>query len=407
MDKAGYVVILMNSRNELKIVATRIKPVMKAQAISEEAGEQFRVGSWCYVTEAEHVVGMLHEELFEGQISGKRGTYKADFGLTKKMMQQLAKPYLTTVDGKPGRSRWLNGCLIVASLVVLCFFALAGGGDRENEREVAGDDRAVAVVAKTRTPGATRAAGATNTSLVRSQAEREATVGITRTPRATVTRAPTRTPKATRTSVVRSLAEREEDKYRAFMKDRMDELGVWLVDFGELNQTVANDPLLMFDDGWIAQVVIYSELIKLETQEIIDYQAPVRYREFDSELKEIGRLLQEAMEAYIGGLDGYDEAKIVRASNLMGEASRRINKLDVASIATDEGSSQNRNLVGVVTANSLNVRSGPGADNGIVGSLVQGAEVGILGYSDDETWVNIELADGTEGWVSAGYLEVK
>ncbi len=55
-----------------------------------------------------------------------------------------------------------------------------------------------------------------------------------------------------------------------------------------------------------------------------------------------------------------------------------------------------------ITARSLNVRSGPGTDFDILASVKQGDQV--LGLREDSGWVQIELNDGTIGWVSNRYV---
>ena len=65
---------------------------------------------------------------------------------------------------------------------------------------------------------------------------------------------------------------------------------------------------------------------------------------------------------------------------------------------------------GVVTATSLNVRSGPGTSYSSVTTVKEGAVVTIVdvGYDESGTaWYQIVTADGTEGWASATYISVK
>ncbi len=65
-------------------------------------------------------------------------------------------------------------------------------------------------------------------------------------------------------------------------------------------------------------------------------------------------------------------------------------------------------LTGVVDAQqTINVRQGPGTNNPVVTTLEPGAEVRVLGRNSDGSWINIQLDDGTEGWVSAELLEVQ
>jgi hypothetical protein len=64
-------------------------------------------------------------------------------------------------------------------------------------------------------------------------------------------------------------------------------------------------------------------------------------------------------------------------------------------------------LVGKATS-TLNVRSGPGNSYEVLGLLRRGAEVSIVGQSDDGEWLQIEYPahSNLHGWVIAGSLEV-
>jgi uncharacterized protein YgiM (DUF1202 family) len=65
-------------------------------------------------------------------------------------------------------------------------------------------------------------------------------------------------------------------------------------------------------------------------------------------------------------------------------------------------------LTGVVDAQqTINVRAGPGTNNPVVTTLEPGTEVRVLGRNSDGSWINIQLDDGTEGWVSAELLEIQ
>lgn len=58
----------------------------------------------------------------------------------------------------------------------------------------------------------------------------------------------------------------------------------------------------------------------------------------------------------------------------------------------------------VITATSLNVRSGPGTQHGVMFSLVSGSIVDVL--SRDAGWVQIRDEQGRDGWVAADYTAV-
>lgn len=57
-----------------------------------------------------------------------------------------------------------------------------------------------------------------------------------------------------------------------------------------------------------------------------------------------------------------------------------------------------------VANTDANVRSGPGLAYGITGGLNTGETVSLIGRTNDSSWLQIEMADGSEGWVFAQLL---
>lgn len=56
----------------------------------------------------------------------------------------------------------------------------------------------------------------------------------------------------------------------------------------------------------------------------------------------------------------------------------------------------------VVGVDALNFRSGPGTQYDVVGQLKRGDPLTVAGKSPDGDWLAVSLADGSQGWVSAG-----
>lgn len=57
---------------------------------------------------------------------------------------------------------------------------------------------------------------------------------------------------------------------------------------------------------------------------------------------------------------------------------------------------------GTITASSLNVREKPSLNGNIIGSVAQGDNFRIL--KEENNWTNIELPNGTNGWVASWYV---
>lgn len=63
--------------------------------------------------------------------------------------------------------------------------------------------------------------------------------------------------------------------------------------------------------------------------------------------------------------------------------------------------------VGVVNADNLNLRIGPGLKNPVLRLLAKGLQVDILGRSEQLDWLLVRLPSGTEGWVYSAYVDTQ
>lgn len=57
----------------------------------------------------------------------------------------------------------------------------------------------------------------------------------------------------------------------------------------------------------------------------------------------------------------------------------------------------------IVTAGSLNLRSGPGYEFSVMDTLYQGDRLIVRGYDISSGWLYVELSSGDFGWVMAQY----
>jgi uncharacterized protein YgiM (DUF1202 family) len=60
-------------------------------------------------------------------------------------------------------------------------------------------------------------------------------------------------------------------------------------------------------------------------------------------------------------------------------------------------------FVATITAERLNVRSGPGTQNAVVAKLTRGAQVTVTGQNTGGDWLRITLDGGGEGWIAASF----
>jgi hypothetical protein len=60
----------------------------------------------------------------------------------------------------------------------------------------------------------------------------------------------------------------------------------------------------------------------------------------------------------------------------------------------------------VVTAEALNLRTGPGISYDKIGLLDQGEGLTVTARTEAGDWLAVTLLDGTEGWVSADYVDL-
>lgn len=61
--------------------------------------------------------------------------------------------------------------------------------------------------------------------------------------------------------------------------------------------------------------------------------------------------------------------------------------------------------IAVVTGDRLNVRSGPGTVYPVVSQAVKDERYPLLARNEDATWLEVTLADGQRGWISASLVE--
>lgn len=54
----------------------------------------------------------------------------------------------------------------------------------------------------------------------------------------------------------------------------------------------------------------------------------------------------------------------------------------------------------------LSLRSGPGLNYPVTGSVYQGLQVNAIGRNADSTWLKVRLSDGQEGWIGAQYVQL-
>jgi len=56
--------------------------------------------------------------------------------------------------------------------------------------------------------------------------------------------------------------------------------------------------------------------------------------------------------------------------------------------------------IATVTTDALNVRSGPSTAFPVLVTIPNGTQMTVLGRNPANTWINVQMADGTEGWVT-------
>jgi hypothetical protein len=71
---------------------------------------------------------------------------------------------------------------------------------------------------------------------------------------------------------------------------------------------------------------------------------------------------------------------------------------------TPQAEPEARAATGIVNADSLNLRLGPGLDHVVVRLLHTGQELDILGRNEKLDWLLVELPSGTQGWVYRKYV---
>lgn len=105
-------------------------------------------------------------------------------------------------------------------------------------------------------------------------------------------------------------------------------------------------------------------------------------------------------------LEYYDEIGLAEA-RLIWERLDTPSVVQPASPATNSGSMpglENVPTATVINANHLNVRSGPGMTHDPFTHLSRSEAVTMIARDRTTSWIQVQLADGTTGWVGSGYL---
>lgn len=61
----------------------------------------------------------------------------------------------------------------------------------------------------------------------------------------------------------------------------------------------------------------------------------------------------------------------------------------------------------IVEARLLNVRTQPRIANNVLARIREGEQYPLLAYSEDGLWVQVDLGNGTTGWVSSAYITIE
>ena len=99
------------------------------------------------------------------------------------------------------------------------------------------------------------------------------------------------------------------------------------------------------------------------------------------------------------GTVGWASASYIKVSTVSEGTSSGTN-----SSATQPGGSQTYPATGVVTATSLNIRSGARVDRELITKVAKGTKLNVLSKLND--WYKVRLASGTVGWASASYIQI-
>ena len=81
-----------------------------------------------------------------------------------------------------------------------------------------------------------------------------------------------------------------------------------------------------------------------------------------------------------------------------------VGNLPVMDGSTTTGSTTPSANSATIATGAANVRSGPGIGHGVVAVAGQGQTVTLLARNNINSWVKVQLADGTQGWINASLL---
>jgi uncharacterized protein YgiM (DUF1202 family) len=99
---------------------------------------------------------------------------------------------------------------------------------------------------------------------------------------------------------------------------------------------------------------------------------------------------------------------ILLESGIEGWISASLVRIEQYRATPEPGESVDLIEVGIVVSTDVvNIRSGPGTGFSAVATLRPGDQVTIIGRTADETWYNVRLQNGVEGWIAAFLLRIE
>lgn len=168
-------------------------------------------------------------------------------------------------------------------------------------------------------------------------------------------------------------------------------------DGGNLLGEAGQDNSLVFDQDWKNKMVISLALIQVNSTLARELTPPARFKAAHQHLLAMATQMDEMATLVAEGVDGLDGDKFDQAGETLKDAGESRDKLVSAILAAVGTGAQPSSASTAKAKQNANLRSGPGKDYALAGSVTAGQALKIVAKNKAADWY--QLSDGK--WIAA------
>ena len=191
----------------------------------------------------------------------------------------------------------------------------------------------------------------------------------------------------------------QEQKYVEEVQAILENYASAAEDGGDLLGEAGQDNSLVFDQDWKNKMVISLALIQANSTLARELTPPARFKAAHQHLLAMATQMDEMATLVAEGVDGLDSDKFDQAGETLKGAGESRDKLVSAILAAVGTGAQPSSASTAKAKQNANLRSGPGKDYALAGSVTAGQALKIVAKNKAGDWY--QLSDGK--WI-AGFL---